>query len=462
MNRFVLMAILAGVGQCAVSGADFTSGNLCYDLLADGSVEVAAPDEGMVYGGVLTVPAIVRHGSVQRQVSGIGSHAFSGCRDLTGITLSEGISYIGAYAFYKCNNLESVKLPSSLSVIEGRAFAMCGRLADIQLPLQLSEIGENAFSYCSSLGSIGRLATYANLGYGCFSYCTSLQSVDLADHYGNIGSGVFMGCSSLWQVKLREDMPEIAAYTFADCVSLTDVTLPEGLSEIGNWAFSGCTALKKLYIPPTISGIGERAFAGCSSIVRLDFSDKGGAAIGEGAFENLSNLPWVFLQGVESIGDSGFAGCTSLEWIEIERSVEEIGSRAFANCINLKRVYSHSDWPARITVNTFDTSTERDGELLVFPDSRDRYSLAAYWNRFVKISATERFPLSANAIADDEISVSACEGVITIGGTSVETTIYDISGHLLYQGLSEYLVDYVWPGGIYLVTVPGRMVKIRL
>ena len=95
MNRFVLMAILAGVGQCAVSGADFTSGNLCYDLLADGSVEVAAPDEGMVYGGVLTVPAIVRHGSVQRQVSGIGSHAFSGCRDLTGITLSEGISYIG-------------------------------------------------------------------------------------------------------------------------------------------------------------------------------------------------------------------------------------------------------------------------------------------------------------------------------------------------------------------------------
>lgn len=456
------MAILAGVGHSALSGADFQSGSLYYDLLSDGSVEVAAPDTGASYVGVVTIPASVRHGSVQRQVSGVGAHAFSGCGELTGIILSEGISYIGSYAFYDCGNLESAVLPSSLSVIEGRAFAMCGRLKDITFPVQLSEIGENAFSHCSSLSEIGRPARYVNLGDGCFSYCTSLPTADLSGHYGSMGIGIFRGCSALESVTLREDLPEIPAYTFADCISLSGIVLPEGLAEIGEWAFNGCSSLKEVSIPALTGVIGERAFAGCSGISELTFPERGKAEIGAGAFENLSRLPWVFLQGVRSIGESGFANCGALEWIELEREVEEIGSRAFANCSALSRIYAHSDWPARITVNTFDTSTERNGELLVFPDARERYGLAAYWNRFDNITATEDFPLSTPLLAMDEITVVAQDGRILIGGEAGLVRIFDISGQPLYEGGAAELAGRTWPHGIYMVTYPGGASKVRL
>ncbi|MDE7342802.1 MAG: leucine-rich repeat domain-containing protein, partial [Muribaculaceae bacterium] len=118
----------------------------------------------------------------------------------------------------------------------------------------------------------------------------------------------------------------------------------------------------------------QRAFSGCSGIVSINFNTDAELAIGEGAFENLSALGYLYLDGVKSVGDRAFSGAGSLEWIEIDRKVEEIGSWAFSNCQLLDKVYAHSEWPARITINTFDTATEQRSTLYVFPEACERYA----------------------------------------------------------------------------------------
>lgn len=60
-----------------------------------------------------------------------------------------------------------------------------------------------------------------------------------------------------------------------------------------------------------------------------------------------STVPWyeykysitkvVFGEGVTSIGDYAFFGCSGLTSVEIPDTVETMGMQAFANCTSLRR-----------------------------------------------------------------------------------------------------------------------------
>lgn len=71
------------------------------------------------------------------------------------------------------------------------------------------------------------------------------------------------------------DLPvtEIAANGFISCSKLRRVTLPKTVTKIGNYAFRNCAEL--IYIGmPSVESIGNSAFALCTSLDKLYFSDK--------------------------------------------------------------------------------------------------------------------------------------------------------------------------------------------
>ena len=59
---------------------------------------------------------------IPSSVTSIGIGAFSGCFNLTDVTIPEGVTSIGDYAFEYCPNLSSVTIPSSVSSIGDYAF----------------------------------------------------------------------------------------------------------------------------------------------------------------------------------------------------------------------------------------------------------------------------------------------------------------------------------------------------
>ncbi len=97
-----------------------------------------------------------------------------------------------------------------------------------------------------------------------------------------------------------------------------------GVTQIGNHAcasFSGnseetLTNMRKVTIPDGVASIGERAFSGCSGLTSV-------------------TIP----EGVTRIGGGAFANCSGLTSVTIPDSVTSIGGYAFQGCSGLKGVY---------------------------------------------------------------------------------------------------------------------------
>lgn len=87
-------------------------------------------------------------------VTTIGSYAFSGCKELTSVTLPKSITTIGGDAFFRCTGLTSLILPKSVTRIGTEAFHDCSGLTSLTLPKGLTTFGYRAIYGCNSLKKI--------------------------------------------------------------------------------------------------------------------------------------------------------------------------------------------------------------------------------------------------------------------------------------------------------------------
>ena len=217
------------------------------------------------------------------EVTKIGEDAFSGCENLTSITIPDSVTEIGFYAFYNCTSLTIVTIPNSVTSIGDYVFGYCS-LTSVIIPDSVTEIGTNPFIGCTNLKKFeGKFAadngrclikdnviiSYANtsgaeytipdsvttIGNYAFHSCISLTSVIIPESVTSIGNRAFVNCYSLTSVTIPDSVTSIGNYAFTDCSSLTSVTIGNGVTSIGRWAFYSCTALQEVYCkattPPT-------------------------------------------------------------------------------------------------------------------------------------------------------------------------------------------------------------------
>ena len=84
----------------------------------------------------------------------IGSAAFSGCDELTSVTIPNSVTTIGCAAFYDCSGLTSVTIPNSVTTIGEKAFSGCVELTSVTIPNSVTTIDINAFAGCSRLKEV--------------------------------------------------------------------------------------------------------------------------------------------------------------------------------------------------------------------------------------------------------------------------------------------------------------------
>ena len=96
--------------------------------------------------------------------------------------------------------------------------------------------------------------------------------------------------------------------------------------------------IKKIYIQEGITSIGNGAFDGCSSLTEIKLPETV-TSIGEEAFEGCSSLTEIRIpEAVTSIGEGAFWGCSSLTEIKIPKEVTSIGDYAFCRCSSLMEI----------------------------------------------------------------------------------------------------------------------------
>ena len=89
--------------------------------------------------------------SIPINVTSIGKGAFSNCRELSYISLSESVSNIESLAFQGCINLKSINIPKNVKTIKDRAFWSCSKIQSITIPEGVTNIEFKTFTHCKNL-----------------------------------------------------------------------------------------------------------------------------------------------------------------------------------------------------------------------------------------------------------------------------------------------------------------------
>lgn len=305
-------------------------------------------------------------------VSSLGGGVFQQCFQLKKADLSActGLTVIEGSMFSECKALTSVKLPDSVALINKEAFASCTSLSGIDLSscLNLTKIEEKAFWGDSSLSALKLSKALVSIGKEAFSACTALSSLDLSvcTSLSEIGELAFNQIS-VTSLSFPASLETIGRCAFNDCSSLTSVNWPNDSKLTTLTGFSGCTALPvSVYNEgvslPNVSAIGDAAFTNCSFesvTIPSNIRKIGYYAFSTDNYEYENKLKELtIMTGVETIGESAFAGCpitgtqnipetvreikyeafvgTKITGLNIANGVETIGERAFDECVELE------------------------------------------------------------------------------------------------------------------------------
>ncbi|MDB4666378.1 leucine-rich repeat protein [Akkermansiaceae bacterium] len=300
-------------------------------------------------------------------VTKIDTYAFRDCRNITSITIPEGVTEIGANGFKDCRSLATIifrgnaptlgwdvfyNLPSgAIALVTVQSLSSFGELNENWNGLTLTTIlswsttnGVVTITDCNEAATgeliipdaiegnpVTRIGGYAFNG-------SKLTSITIPSSVTRIEHSAFWACSSLTNVTIPDSITSIESFTFYYCSNLTSITIPESVTSIGEYAFDQCSSLANITIPASVSSIGNGVFSGCGSLTNI-IIPHGITSIGESLFNFCHSLKSISIpSGVTEIGRDALAGCYNLESISIPDSVERIGSYAFDLCSSLESI----------------------------------------------------------------------------------------------------------------------------
>lgn len=231
--------------------------------------------------------------------------AFSGCINLTSVSLPEGIVSIGNTAFNECSKLTSITLPESLEKIGTSVFADCSSLTSLLIPTNIKQYENNAFRNCTSLKTL--------FIPDCFDDTTNISiSGQTAVINYNLNDGNF----NITNIDLRNGMTEVE---LPDTIDGKDVKIPKELmkdvththeggaatciqkaacdlcgQEYGD--FAAHTLVKTEAVSPTCTAAGNDEYWTCSVCQKMFADGSGTAEITE--IPTIAALPHNFVNGV--------------------------------------------------------------------------------------------------------------------------------------------------------------------
>ena len=173
-----------------------------------------------------------------------------------------------------------------------------------------------------------------------------------------VGANAFCKLNNLISLKLPKNAKVIGSEAVRECPNLCEVIFPEKLEELGPHSFGSCGKLVTIPLPPYLRKIGSEAFSWCSSLKNVSFP------------RNLQIIDYY-----------AFWQCYSLTEVRFPSSIQSVGTNAFKGC-PIKKVYTYTIEPIKISQNTFDTDTYSTAELWMPTQSYSNYYYNTQWGQF--------------------------------------------------------------------------------
>ena len=415
-------------------------------------------------------------------------------KNLTSITLPDGITEIKRAAFSYCSKLETVALPNSLTKIGMGAFYQCpgitkfdGKFAsedgkclivdgvlnafacgcgvtEYTIPDGVTTIGDWAFYYGKSLTKITIPNSVTAIGDDAFYRCENLTNIIIGDGVTTIGDWAFSSCESLVNITIPNSVTTIGDYAFQSCSNLTNATIGNGVTTIGNYAFYNCGSLVKITIPNNVTTIGKKAFFGCSSLKEFEgkyATEDGYSLVVDGTLNSFAAAcgatEYIIPNSVTTIGEDAFYNCTSLTSVKIPNSVTTIGETAFYGCDNLKEVYCEATTPPYSGSGTFGYGW--NGKIYVYKECVEAYKSA--WSSYSKcITENGNYPYNATTII---YYTTSDEQTITCNKIPVKSNTYSNGqGKMVIYGGLKVIPEsaFSWNSQLTSITIPSSVTGI--
>ena len=321
----------------------------------------------------------LREISISNSVTNIDGYTFQNCSSLTSITIPNSITNIGDWAFDGCIGLSSLIIPDSVLSIGGGAFYGCNGLTEITIGRSVSNIKRTAFYNCSNLttiyiksstpASVGNRQSFPDYSATLYVPCGTIESYSTADGWSNFSdirehfpytidvasANSQQGTASITQQPNCNDGNAIITATSTDGYVFAqwndgNTDNPRTLTVTQDTVFTAQFELARCLIASGTCGADGDNLTwtlSCDSLLTIS---------GSGAMEDYSSTgaPWygdyrskiktlVIDDGVTSIGDYAFEGCSGLTSVTIGNSISDIGMDAFYDCNGLTAVYYTGD-----------------------------------------------------------------------------------------------------------------------